>query len=155
MAFNPQTVNPYNLNPNIGIGINIPFNSSSPSEALFYSLNPNSISVIDNGVFTLNYNINEAIKNNLINFFLTNPGELPLNPTFGGGLRRFIFQQINEITENEIKNFIQDQIDNNFPQIKVLSLNILIDQQNNNTIVIDLKYKSLYSGGTNTVTFTF
>jgi hypothetical protein len=72
MAFNPQLINPIDLNPNLAVGVNLPF--SGPS------------------VFTSNYLTSQAIKNNLINYFLTNPGEIPLNPTFGGGLRAFIFQ---------------------------------------------------------------
>ena len=66
MAFNPQLINPIDLNPNLAVGVNLPF--SGPS------------------VFTPNYLTSHAIKNNLINYFLTNPGEIPLNPTFGGGL---------------------------------------------------------------------
>ena len=58
----------------VGIGVDIPFSSG--------------------GVFTPNYTTREAIKNNIINFFLTNPGERPANPLFGGGLRDFIFEQI-------------------------------------------------------------
>ena len=53
MAFNPQYIDPVNLNPNIGLGVIIPF--SSPS------------------VFTSSYTTQEAVKNNLINYFLTNP----------------------------------------------------------------------------------
>ena len=72
MAFNPQLINPIDLNPNLAVGVNLPF--SGPS------------------VFTPNYLTSDAIKNNLINYFLTNPGERPLNPTFGGGLRSFLLQ---------------------------------------------------------------
>ena len=37
----------------------------------------------------------DAIKNNLINYFLTNPGERPGNPTIWRWFkRRFIFEQI-------------------------------------------------------------
>ena len=84
MAFNAQTINPINLNPNIGVGINIPFNNAGPGNALFYTTG-STVTVVNNGVFTLNYNTRDAIKNNLINYFLTNPGELPLNPNFGAG----------------------------------------------------------------------
>ncbi len=59
MAFNPQLINPIDLNPNLAVGVNLPF--SGPS------------------VFTPNYLTSQAIKNNLINYFLTNPGEIPLD----------------------------------------------------------------------------
>jgi len=63
MAFNPQQINPVDLNPSVGVGVNLPFNGPS--------------------VFTPNYLTSQSIKNNLINFFLTNPGERPLSPAFG------------------------------------------------------------------------
>jgi hypothetical protein len=74
MPFNPQQIYPIDLNPSKAVGVDIPFNGPA--------------------VFKSNYLTKDAIKNNLINFFLTNPGERFLNPTFGGGLRAFIFEQI-------------------------------------------------------------
>jgi len=139
MAFNAQSINPINLNPNIGIGINIPFNNVGPAEALFYTTG-STVTVVNNGVFTLNYNTQEAIKNNLINYFLTNPGELPLNPSFGAGLRTFLFEQITDLNNATIKSFVQDKLDNVFPMIQIASLDILSNTQDNNTIIISLKY---------------
>ena len=75
MAFNPQQIYPIDFNSSVAVGVNLPLNGSA--------------------VFISNYLTKDAIKNNLINFFLTNPGERPLNPSFGGGLRDFIFEQIN------------------------------------------------------------
>lgn len=139
MAFNAQSINPINLNPNIGIGINIPFNNVGPAEALFYTTG-STVTVVNNGVFTSNYNTQEAIKNNLINYFLTNPGELPLNPSFGAGLRAFLFEQITDLNNATVKSFIQNKLDNVFPMIQIASLDILSNTQDNNTIIISLKY---------------
>jgi phage baseplate assembly protein W len=119
MAFNPQQINPVDLNPNIAVGVNLPFNGSA--------------------VFTSNYQTKDSIKNNLINFFLTNPGERPLNPTFGGGLRAFIFEQIEEDNLNGLKENINFQLENVFPNIIVSSLNIL-KNNDNNSITVQLKY---------------
>lgn len=119
MAFNPQQINPIDLNPNVGVGVNLPFNGPS--------------------VFTTSYLTSQAIKNNLINFFLTNPGELPLNPTFGGGLRSFIFEQISEGTLNGLENNINYSLETFFPNVIVESLEILQDESNN-SITIQLKY---------------
>ena len=74
MAFGAQQIYPIDFNKSAAVGVDIPFNAP--------------------GVFRSNYTTSAAIKNNLINYFLTNPGERPLNPTFGGGLRAFIFEQI-------------------------------------------------------------
>ena len=120
MAFNPQYIDPTNLNPNIGLGVSIPF------------VNP--------GVFTTTYTTQEAIKNNLINFFLTNPGELPLNPNFGAGLRKFLFEQIAPPSIQEIQDYVQNKLDLYFPMIQIDTLNVLINQQDNNTLTVQLKY---------------
>jgi phage baseplate assembly protein W len=119
MAFNPQQINPLDLNPSIAIGVNLPLNGPS--------------------VFISNYQTKDAIKNNLINYFLTNPGERPLNPTFGGGLRAFLFEQINENNLDGLKETVSLQLENTFPNVIVNSLNILRNDDYN-LITIELKY---------------
>jgi hypothetical protein len=64
MPFSPQQIAPIDFDASVAVGVNLPF--SGPA------------------VFISNYQTKDAIKNNLINFFLTNPGERVLNPTFGG-----------------------------------------------------------------------
>jgi phage baseplate assembly protein W len=119
MAFNPQQINPLDLNPNVAVGVNLPFNGPS--------------------VFTSNYFTSQALKNNLINFFLTNPGELPLNPTFGGGLRAFIFEQISEGTLNGLETNISFSLEKFFPNVIINDLEVLRNDDTN-TITIKLKY---------------
>ena len=131
MPFNSQQINPIDLNPNVGVGVNLPFNAPS--------------------VFTPNYLTSQAIKNNLVNFFLTNPGELPLNPTFGGGLRTFIFEQISEGTLKGIENNVNYSLENFFPNIIVNSLEILRDDDTN-TITIKLIYSVANSNINDTLT---
>ncbi len=135
MPFNPQNINVNDLNPNIGLGVNLPFTGS--------------------GVFNLTYNTQEAIKNNLINYFLTNPGERPLNPTFGGGLKRFIFEQVNDLTFNDIKSQIQNKISLIFPTIKINKLDIYSPSQEKNNIIINLQYSILNTPTTDSLTFNF
>jgi hypothetical protein len=67
MAFGAQKIFPIDTKPGTAVGVAIPFNAP--------------------GVFYSTYTTKDAIKNNLIEFFLTEPGERYLNPTFGGGLR--------------------------------------------------------------------
>jgi phage baseplate assembly protein W len=132
MPFNFQQINPVDLNPNVGVGVNLPF--SGPS------------------VFTSNYLTSQAIKNNLINFFLTNPGEIPLNPTFGGGLRAFIFEQISEGTLAGLEENINFNIETFFPNVIINSLEILKDDDTN-TVTIKLTYSVVNSNINETITF--
>jgi phage baseplate assembly protein W len=135
MPFNSQTISPVNLNPITGLGVSIPFSNTS--------------------VFSSTYTTQETVKNNLINYFLTNPGEIPLNPTFGAGLRSFLFEQISDITTNNVKSFVQNKLNTAFPMIKIDSLEVLTNQQDNNTIIIKLKYSIPNSNISGNLNFQF
>ena len=134
MAFNPQLINPIDLNPNLAVGVNLPF--SGPS------------------VFTPNYLTSDAIKNNLINYFLTNPGERPLNPTFGGGLKSFIFQQINENSLDGLKENVSLKLETYFPNVIINSLDVL-KRDDENSVVVQLKYSIANSNINDNLTFQF
>ena len=134
MAFNPQLINPIDLNPNLAVGVNLPF--SGPS------------------VFTPNYLTSDAIKNNLINYFLTNPGERPLNPTFGGGLRSFIFQQISENSLDGLKENVSLKLETYFPNVIINSLDVL-KKDDENAVVVQFKYSIANSNINDNLTFQF
>jgi phage baseplate assembly protein W len=134
MAFNPQQIDPIDLNPNVAVGVNLPF--SGP------------------GVFTPNYLTSQAIKNNIINFFLTNPGEIIMNPTFGGGLRNYIFDQIAENTLDFLKQDVEQKLEKYFPAVTVDSLDVLRNDDNN-SVIVQLKYSIEYSNINDNITFQF
>ena len=130
MAFNPQQIYPIDLNANAAVGVNLPLNGPA--------------------VFISNYQTKDAIKNNLINFFLTNPGERPLNPTFGGGLRAFIFEQITTDNLNFLREDINSKISLYFPNVNVEDL-IVTGQEDLNQITVTLKYSIINTNITDTL----
>ena len=119
MAFEAQQIFPIDFNKSAAVGVDIPF--STP------------------GVFKPNYTTKEAIRNNLINYLLTNPGERPLNPTFGGGLRAFIFEQITTNNLDFLKERISSNIKTYFSNVNINELEIL-RQEDNNSITVSLTY---------------
>jgi phage baseplate assembly protein W len=119
MAFGAQKIFPIDTKPGTAVGVAIPFNAP--------------------GVFYSTYTTKDAVRNNLLNFFLTNPSERYLNPTFGSGLRAFIFEQITTGNIEELKEDIQSQISQYFLNVKIASLDILEDLDYN-TITVSLKY---------------
>jgi phage baseplate assembly protein W len=119
MAFSPQQIAPIDFDASVAVGVNLPF--SGPA------------------VFISNYQTKDAIKNNLINFFLTNPGERVLNPTFGGGLRAFVFEQITLDNLNFLREDINQKLTLYFPNIIVEDL-IVTGNPDLNTINVTLKY---------------
>jgi phage baseplate assembly protein W len=134
MAFGAKQIFPNDLRPRTAIGVDLPFNGA--------------------GVFVLNYTTKDAIKNNLINYFLTNPGERPANPTFGAGLRAYIFSQIESNNLDFIKEDIQQKLGSNFPNIAVNSVEVL-GQEDYNTINIIIKYSVVNTGINDELQLTF
>ena len=130
MAFSPQQIYPIDLNASARVGVNNPLNGSA--------------------VFISNYQTKDAIKNNLINFFLTNPGERQLNPTFGGGLREFIFDQITTDNLNFLREDINSKISLYFPNVNVEDL-IVTGQEDLNQITVTLKYSIINTNITDTL----
>ena len=115
MAVGVRRQFPNDIRQRVGIGVDIPFNAG--------------------GVFTPNYETKKAIRNNLINFFLTNPGERPANPSFGGGLRNFIFEQLADDNVEFLKEDIENKLQTEFPDVVVGEVNVLANQDNNEVVV--------------------
>jgi len=134
MAFGAVQISPYDTLPRVGIGVDIPF--------------------VAGGVFTPNYLSRQAVKNNLINYFLTNPGERPGNPQFGGGLRRFIFEQISTGTLEFLKEDIQSKISTQFPNIVLGALNVLTNPDYN-SVTVEIYYSIANTGTSDNLTLNF
>ena len=119
MAYNAQQISPIDFRPSVGVGVSLPFNGNS--------------------CFNTTFTTQEAIKSNLVNWFLTNQGERPLNPNFGGNLRQFLFQQISEDTLEFLEEDIQSQLSTVFPSVFVDSLEVTTNPDYNSITVV-LKY---------------
>jgi len=119
MAFRPRIIPATDFQPNVGVGVNLPF--SAPQ------------------CFQSNYTSKDAIKSNILNYFLTEPGERCDNPNFGGGLRSFIFEQISRGTLDGIEEDISIKMSTQFPQVRVDSITVL-GTEDYNTIRITVKY---------------
>ena len=134
MAFGAQRVYPNDLRPRVAIGVDLPF--SGPV------------------AFIPNYQTKDAIKNNLINYFLTNPGERIENPLFGAGLRQYIFTQIETENLDFIKEDIQAKINSNFSNIRVEEIEVQ-KSVNENTIQINITYSIPNTGINDTLELNF
>ena len=125
MAFGAIKKFPNDTKPRVGIGVDLPFS--------------------EGGVFTPNYTTQEAIKYNLINFFLTNPGERPGNPAFGGGLRDFVFEQLSSENLDFLKDDIGNKLTNFFPDVLVNGVSLSGDVDRNE-VIINIKYAVANTG---------
>tara|TARA_R110000868_G_scaffold29939_1_gene111356 strand:- start:1896 stop:2303 length:408 start_codon:yes stop_codon:yes gene_type:complete len=134
MAFGAKKIFPIDTKPGTAVGISIPFNAP----AVFFST----------------YTTQDAIRNNLLNFFLTNKTERYLNNQFGANLRAFIFEQITNDNLDGLKENIQSLIIQYFSNIKVDKLDIL-QYPDTNEINVQLYYSIINTGITDQVQISF
>jgi len=134
MAFGAKHIAPIDTKPGTGVGVSVPFNAP--------------------GVFTTTYTTQKATQSNLINFFLTNTNERYLNPTFGGNIRNFIFEQISNDNIEGLKEDLNSLIEIYFPNIQVKELNILTNPDTN-SINVEMTYNIINTGITDELQLEF
>lgn len=133
MAYGLKKISPLDLKPSTAIGVKIPFDADA--------------------VFSSVYTTKDQLKYNIINYLLTDPRERPFNPTFGAGLRSRLFEQINQDTFENMKQSIRTQIETYFPQIEIVTLDI-IGNPDYNSINIKFSYRLLRSNENDSVILT-
>jgi phage baseplate assembly protein W len=101
-------------------------------------------------VFVPTYTTREQTKANLINYLLTNRGERVFNPTFGADLRSLVFENIVDVTTDELQERIQNDINVYFPQVIIEEIRF-DNQPDNNTINFTLTYNILNFGITDEI----
>jgi hypothetical protein len=125
MAYQVRNINPLDLKPSTGIGVAIPFSSKS--------------------VFTTVYTTQEQLKYNIINYLLTGRKERVFNPGFGAGLRDLLFEQITQESLQSLEISIRSGLEINFPNINVIDLSVITDQDKN-TIYVSFSYEIINTG---------
>ena len=134
MAFGQRQIFTTDFQPNVAIGLDLPFNGPA--------------------VFRSTYQSKDAIKVNLVNYLLTNPGERIANPSFGAGLREFIFEQITDGNLEFLEDKLQEDITNNIPNVNLQNLTVT-GTPDLNTVNIIIDYSIADTGITDNVELTF
>ena len=116
---------PIDLQPSRAIGFGFPLNGDA--------------------VFVPTYYTRDQIKANMVNYLLTNKGERVFKPSFGADLRNLLFENMQDVSNNDLKNTIQDDITLYFPNvlIKEIKFNNLPDE---NTVNFTLVYQIVNFG---------
>ena len=115
MAFNVQQINPLDLQPRKAIGVSLPFSAKA--------------------VYTSTYTTKDALKSNIINYFLTEKGERFLNPNFGAGLRAILFEQASQDVEEQIRYIVSQGLADWFPNVVANNIRIISTPDTNTTTV--------------------
>lgn len=119
MATRVQQIDPLDLRESIGIGINLPFTGPA--------------------VFNTTFTSKEAIKANLINYFLTNKGERYFNSGFGSDIRSVLFDNINQGRIEKLRVNIEEELRVFFPRVQP-SVFEITGEPDSYTIRVYLKY---------------
>jgi hypothetical protein len=126
------------------IGLQIPFAGVSPSGSSYGA----------DAVFNSNFTTRDQIRSNIVNFLLTDQGEIYMNTQYGSSLRRYIFSNItNEsytfskpgfssftnLGVEDLQANIKADLSANFPLITVNQVTIT-PLYDSNTVSIDVNY---------------
>jgi len=82
-------------------------------------------------------NVVDVIKQNVKNVILTNPGERVMDPEFGVGISRYLFEQVGTF-EAQLVTRIRSQLRKYTPFVKVEDIDVGTDGEN--AVFINIKY---------------
>ena len=120
-----QSKFPIDLQPSRAVGFGFPLNGDA--------------------VFVPTFFTRDQIKANMINYLLTNKGERVFRPDFGADLRALLFEQILDVTTDDLRSNIQSDISQFFPNVEVVEIEF-DNQPDENTINFTLKYRIVNFG---------
>jgi phage baseplate assembly protein W len=83
----------------------------------------------------------EDIKQAIRIILETNPGERIMRPTFGAGLRQFVFEPVNATTMTLVRTRIEEALVDWEPRIIVDGVQVTTDEETRNVLKIDVAYR--------------
>ena len=95
---------------------------------------------LDDG-FTLTKTLQQVSTQNLKHIILTNPGERMMDPNFGVGITRFLFEMKAGEVEIDINEKIREQVSKYLPYIKIQGILFQKNPENENLINFSIIYK--------------
>jgi phage baseplate assembly protein W len=120
-----QSKFPIDLTPSVAVGFGFPLNGDA--------------------VFVPTYNTRDQIKANMVNYLLTNKGERIFKPRFGADLRNLLFDNILDITTEDLQSTIQNELSVYFPNVEVKEIQFN-NQPDNNAVNFTLTYQIVNFG---------
>ena len=104
--------------------------------------------------FTMLKNFRKVAKQNLKMLILTAPGERVMEPDFGVGLRRFLFQNFSTSTFSEMENKIREQAAIYLPAITIIRVVFDAAEIDRNQLGISIKFSIPDIGASEMLEFT-
>lgn len=98
----------------------------------------------DQDGYLLNKDFKDLVQQNFKMLVLTNPGERIMDPEFGVGLRRFLFEQNNPQTYSQIESKMREQVSRYLSYLKIKNISFNrpsgLDNLSENLLSIKIVY---------------
>lgn len=92
------------------------------------------------GPFMLNKDMLSVVKQNLKHLILTDRGERLMLPDFGVGLRKYLFDNMTQLTSIQIESDIKTQVRKYMPYIEIRNIEVLEDPNNLNKLSVGVVF---------------
>lgn len=104
--------------------------------------------------FTMLKRIKDVAKQNFKMLILTNPGERVMEPDFGVGLKRYLFENFSETVYADIDSRIRKQVATYMPILIIQEIEFMSSDQDNNYLAVSIAYQIPGLGATDLLEFT-
>jgi len=98
------------------------------------------LNVSDNSGFHMISSLKGNIKQNLKMLILTSPGERVMDPNFGVGAKRYLFEMAGEEVYAQIDSKIREQVSLYLPYVSIQRVQFSRDSNNGNRINLSITY---------------
>jgi len=90
--------------------------------------------------FTMLKSFRKTIKQNFKMLILTSPGERVMEPEFGVGIRRFLFENYDDSLPYKMESRIREQVKMFMPVISISQVNFDFEQSGQNVLGLTIVY---------------
>lgn len=103
-----KRISPLDLDDSVAIGLSLPFDSTT-------------------GIFQQNYTTVDQARDNIVNLIMTMQGERIMQPELGSTLMRRVFDNVDDITVEEIQGELEYIINHWLPYVNINTLEVTFD----------------------------
>lgn len=83
--------------------------------------------------------VHDSLKQDFFFLLFTEPGEWPMNPQLGVGLKKYLFENYNSSKISDISPRIQDQLSRFLPRVRLINLNLMASNEERDMGILRLR----------------